>query len=193
MKRLRRWLARWQLHRMTSRMEPGDHSFPQDLMHPKHVLVLLPATLRELTLVKSLLPTITTLFKPADISLLSGPGVRVADMFPRKGFQVLCPSVDQTTWSGLPKKSYVRTLHDYKYDTLLDLNLVASDFSAAVLLQFPSAIRIGRGNHLGEPYYNLEIKTKYLRDERNIYRSMLEMLGAMMNRPVDRQRTSHSN
>ena len=38
------------------------------------------------------------------------------------------------------------------------------------------AVRIGRGNHLGQPYYNLEIKTKYLRDERNIYRSLLETI-----------------
>ncbi len=50
---------------------------------------------------------------------------------------------------------------------------------------FPRAVRIGRGNHLGIPYYNLEIKTKYLRDERNIYRSLLETLSALMNRKLE--------
>jgi hypothetical protein len=190
MNSLRKLVARWQLTRLTSRMQDSLHSYPGDLQKPKHVLVLLPSTLRELTLIKSLLPAINTLFRPADISLLAVPGVRVVDMYPRKGYNVLTPSTDQLTWSGLPKKSYLETLRAYEYDTVLDLNLQQSSFGSAILASFPEAIRIGRGNHLGRPFYNLEIKTKYLRDERNIYRSMLEMLGIIMNKPLERVRTS---
>lgn len=185
MNKVREWVARWQISGIRKRMQPTQFNFPADLLTPKHVLVCLPGNLRELTLVKSLLPAILSLFKPADLTLLSVPGVKVADMFPRKGIQIVTPSTDQLTWSGLPKKSLLATLHDYKYDMILDLNLDRSFFTSAVLLNFPSAIRVGRGNHLGIPFYNLEIKTRYLRDERNIYRSLLETLGAIMRRPVD--------
>lgn len=189
--KVRDLVARWQLSGMRKTMQPTQFSFPADLMTPRHVLVCLPGQLRELTLVKSLLPALNTLFKPADITLLSVPGVKVADMFPRKGIHILTPSTDQLTWSGLPKKGYLTTLMDYKYDMILDLNLDQSFFTSAVLLNFPAAIRVGRGNHLGIPYYNLEIKTRYLRDERNIYRSLLETLGSIMKRPVDTTGVSH--
>jgi len=97
----------------------------------------------------------------------------------------MTPSMDQITWTGLPKKSYLKQLSEHKYDTILDLNLNESGFMSTILLNFPEAVRIGLGNRLGNPYYNLEIKTKYLRDERNIYRSLLETLGAIMNRGID--------
>ena len=143
------------------------------------------AHVRELTLVKQYLPAITQLFKPADITLLALPGIKVYDIYPRKGFQILTPSMEQVSWTGLPKKSYLNTLAEQKFDAILDLNLEVSNFTASVLLRFPEAIRIGRGNHLGTPFYNLEIKTKYLRDERNIYRSLLATLGTIMNKRVD--------
>jgi len=115
------------------------------------------------------------------VTLLSMPGIKVHDIYPRKGFHILSPSTDQLTWSGLPKKSYLKTLQDEKYDLVIDLNLEQSTFTSGILLSFPKALRVGRGNHLGEPFYNLEIKTKYLRDERNIYRSLFEMLAILKN------------
>jgi hypothetical protein len=174
-----------QIGMIKKRVEIPVLSFPSDLMKPKHILVCLPGGLRELTLVKQFLPAISQLFKPADITLLALPGVKVYDIYPRKGFQILTPSHDQITWTGLPKKGFMATLAEHKFDTILDLNFKPTNFTSAVLLKFPNAIRIGRGNHLGPPFYNLEIKTKYLRDERNIYRSLLSTLGSIMNRSVD--------
>ncbi|MEW5795378.1 MAG: hypothetical protein AB1772_03360 [Candidatus Zixiibacteriota bacterium] len=181
----RDFIAKAQIGYMKGKAEGRQLSIPEDLLRPKHLLVCLPGGLRELTMVKQLLPTIAHLFKSADITLLTLPGIKVYDIYPRKGFQILTPSLDQVTWTGLPKKSYLQTLCEYKFDTILDLNLEASTFTSTVLLKFPGAIRIGRGNHLGTPFYNLEIKTKYLRDERNIYRSLLATLAAIMKKPVD--------
>ncbi|UCC45656.1 MAG: hypothetical protein JSU65_06980 [Candidatus Zixiibacteriota bacterium] len=169
-------IAQLALRRSARHMASEQLAFPGSLKHPKHILVCLPGGLRELTLVKQFLPVISDMFKPADIALLSAPGVRVNDIFPRKGFQILSPTSDQLTWSGLPKKSYIKVLKDMKIDVVLDLNLQQSNFTSSILLNFPEAVRIGRGNHLGRPYYNLEIKTKYLRDERNIYKSLLETI-----------------
>lgn len=184
---LRNFVGSIQIGMRKKRTQDRVWSFPGDLQKPKHILVCLPEALRELTLVKQLLPTITQLFKPADITLLALPGVKVYDIYPRKGFQILTPASDQVTWSGLPKKAYLAMLADHKFDTVLDLNLKESLYTSSVLLNFPDAIRIGRGNHLGRPFYNLEIKTKYLRDERNIYRSLLTTLGTVMNKPVEGQ------
>ena len=160
-------------------MEPEAVSFPGSLVGLKRILVCLPAGLRELTLLKQFLPGIKDMFKPAEISLLSLPGVRVYDMYPRKGFHILSPTSDQMTWAGLPKKSYIKTLKEFKFDLVMDLNLSTTLFTSGVLLNFPAAVRIGLGNHLGEPFYNLEIKTRYLRDERNIYRSMLRTISTI--------------
>ena len=189
---LKDWLGSANVARTRRKMEKVTLSFPNVLLRPKHVLVCLPGTLRELTLVKQFLPSINQLFKPADITLLSMPNVRLSDIYPRKGFQILTPTSDQVTWSGLPKKSYVEHLRTYKFDAVLDMNLQPSQFTAMVLLSFPDAIRIGRGNHLGEPFYNLEIKTKFLRDERNIYRSLLETLGQITNKKLEGLTTTHA-
>jgi len=191
--RLRNAIASLQVKHLRVKMRSTMHQYPQDLLAPKRILVCLPQGLRELTLVKQFLPTISYLFKSADISLLTVPGVKITDIYPRKGFQILAPSLDQLTWTGMPKKSYLKMLNDYKFDLILDLNFEQSIFTSTILLNFPSAIRIGRGNHLGEPFYNLEIKTKYLRDERNIYRSLLETLGRIMNRQIDRASFSGAN
>lgn len=183
---LKNYFARLKIRHVKTQLQPESFNFPADIMTPKHILVCLPSGLRELTIVKQFLPTISDLFKPADITLLSMPGIKVKDIFPRKGFQILSPTIDQLTWSGLPKKTYVQMLQEYKFDTLIDLNLEPSVFTSFLLLNFPKAIRIGRGNYLGQPYYNLEIKTKYLRDERNIYRSLFETIESMRNRTAEK-------
>lgn len=175
-------IANVQLNRAKKNMVPGEFMFPDALRSPRHILICLPPGLRELTLVKSFLPDISEMFRTADIVLLSMPGVKVTDIFPRKGFQILSPSGEQVTWTGLAKKTYIKSLQDMKFDLILDLNLEDSKFIASVLLNFPNAVRIGRGNHRGNPFYNLEIKTKYLRDERNIYKTLLETVENMKNR-----------
>lgn len=191
MKKLRNILAWWHLNKLKKKIEQRPINFPDDLKTPKRILICLPSSLRELTLVKQFLPTITSIFKPADLTLLAVPGVKLADIYPRKGFQILTPSPDQLTWTGLPKKSYIQMLQGYNFDMLLDLNFAPSIFTSAVLLNFPQAIRVGRGNHRGNPYYNLEIKTKYLRDERNIYRSLLETLALITNKQPEIPRTNN--
>ena len=179
---IKHWVANIQLANLKRRAELNSFNIPSDLLKTRHILVCLPGGLRELTLVKQFLPTISTLFRQSDITLLAMPGIQVTDIYPRKGFQIITPSMDQLGWSGLPKRTFLSTLHGYNFDMVLDMNLEQSMFTATVLLNVPKAIRVGRGNHLGKPFYNLEIKTKYLRDERNIYRSMLETLGNLMNR-----------
>lgn len=179
---VKHWVANLQMVRLKRKAELNSFNIPSDLLTTKHILVCLPGGLRELTLVKQFLPTIATLFRQSDITLLAMPGIQVTDIYPRKGFQIITPSMDQLGWSGLPKRTFLATLQGYNFDMVLDMNLESSMFTATVLLSTPKAIRVGRGNHLGKPFYNLEIKTKYLRDERNIYRSMLETLGNLMNR-----------
>ncbi len=190
---LKNFFATLQLNHARKHMQSGQVQFPAALMKPRHILVCLPGSLRELTMIKQFLPTINQLFKPADVTLLAVPGIKLHDIYPRKGFQILTPATDQLTWAGLPKKTYLKSLTDQKFDMILDLNLETSFFTSTVLLNFPDAVRIGRGNHLGDPFYNLEIKTKYLRDERNIYRSLLETLGAIMNKPVSGNTSAATN
>jgi len=173
---VRDFVAQFKMNNLKRKMEPASFEFPRAIRSPKHILVCLPGELRELTLVKQFLPGITDLFKPASITLLTMPGLKITDIFPRKGFNILAPTADQLTWSGMAKKSYLESLQKEKFDLLLDLNLSSSMFTSSILLSFPDALRIGRGNHLGQPFYNLEIKTRYLRDELNIYRSLIETL-----------------
>jgi len=170
------FVANFKMNNLKRKMEPSSFEFPAAIKSPKHILVCLPGELRELTLVKQFLPGVTDLFKPASITLLTIPGLKITDIFPRKGFNILAPTTDQITWSGMAKKSYLESLQKEDFDLVLDLNLSSSPFTSSILLSFPRALRIGRGNHLGQPFYNLEIKTRYLRDERNIYRSIIETL-----------------
>lgn len=173
---LKSFVGEIRLNRLKKRLESHPLEFPRALAHPKHVMVCLPEGLRELTLLKQFLPQIQDTFSRSKVTLLALPGVRVHDIYPRKGFQILSPAEDQETWSGLPKKEYVALLKKQQIDLVLDMNLGVSRFTRGVLLQLPEAVRVGRGNHLGQPYYNLEIKSKYLRDEHNIYRSILTMV-----------------
>ena len=175
-------LAQFNLHRARGRMPVVRHSFRSELLGVRRMLVLLPTGLRELTLVKGFLPQLNGIFKNCEVTLLAQPGIAVTDIYPRKGFGLLTPGADQLGWSGVPKTGFVKQLLDMHFDLIMDLALEPSPFTSAILLSFPDAIRVGRGNYLGAPYYNLEIKTKYLRDEKHIYRSMIETLDALMNK-----------
>ncbi|MEA1981301.1 MAG: hypothetical protein U9N54_10045 [candidate division Zixibacteria bacterium] len=164
---------------MKKKVETTVFNFPSALDDPKNILVCLPCSLRELTIVKEFLPIITEMFKNAKITLLPTPGIKVSDMYPRKGFIILSPTSDQLTWAGLPKKNYLTNLQSNKFDMILNLNFEESSFISGILLSFPDALRVGKGNHLGKSFYNLEIKTKFLRDERNIYRSIFDTLSVL--------------
>jgi len=176
---LKSFIGNITLQRRVRKMEVNTLDFPASLGRVKRILVCLPGGLRELTLMKQFLPVIKDIFRPAQITLMSLPGATINDIYPRQGFQILSPTLDQSTWFGLPKAGYIKILRDYKFDMVLDMNLSPNPFTSGILLSFPDAVRVGRGNHLGQPFYNLEIKTKYLRDERNIYKSLLNILGAM--------------
>ncbi len=165
-----------QLRQLERKVEPQEVAFPQAVKSPSRVLVLLPNGLRELTAVKEFLPSLSDMFSKARITILPAPGLRISDMISRKGFSVLTVGSEQVTWAGLAKKSFRDKLAGEKFDVVIDFTMEPTYFASSVLLSLPGAVRIGRGNYLGDPYYNLEIKTKYLRDQRAIYRSILETL-----------------
>ncbi|MFH2035497.1 MAG: hypothetical protein ABIJ45_03765 [Candidatus Zixiibacteriota bacterium] len=127
-------------------------------------------------MIKQLLPELSKVFIGAEIYLMASPGRNVYDIFPRKGYRIMSPSSDHISWSGLASKKYISVLKSNSYDIILDFNLRPNIFTQSILLSFPEALKIGKGNSLGAPYYNIEIKTKFIRDEKNIYKSILETI-----------------
>ncbi|HSH00774.1 MAG TPA: hypothetical protein VLB27_12015, partial [candidate division Zixibacteria bacterium] len=64
-------------------------------------------------------------------------------------------------------------------------------FVAMALLSFRDCVKIGISEHLGDPFYNLQIRTNYLRDERNIYRSFVDAI-AQLKDPAPRGHVSQT-
>ena len=164
---------------MKRRYQPGSISLPADILNVSSVLVCLPPGQRELTMIKQFLPDISRIFGHADIYLLASPGSSVYDIFPRKGYRIMTPSSGDISWDGLASKKYLELLKKNNYDLILDLNLKPNYFVQSILLSFPNAVKIGKSNNLGMPYYNIEIKTKYIRDEKNIYKSMIKTIESL--------------
>ncbi|MCX6826835.1 MAG: hypothetical protein NTV06_06190 [candidate division Zixibacteria bacterium] len=172
-------MAQFKLRRLLKQYEGSLISIPADMRQINNILVCLPPEQRELTMIKQLLPELSRIFPNREMYLLASPGSPVYGIFPRKGYRIMTPSGEQLTWSGLAKKSYINLLKQNNYDLILDLNLTPNLFVQSILLAFSKAIKIGGGNNLGAPYYNLEVKSKYLRDEKNIYKSIIDMIGKL--------------
>lgn len=171
--------------------QPFPISLPGDLAKIKNVLVCLPPDQRELTMIKQFLPDLSRAFAESEIYLMASPGSSVYDIFPRKGYRIMTPTANHVSWCGLASKRYVKLLRENTYDLILDFNLSPNYFSQSILLSFPKAIRIGKGNSLGTPYYNLEIKTKFIRDEKNIYKSIIATIDRLKNpAPTDFDKTT---
>jgi len=177
---LKKYTARFKLRMMANNIKPAEISLPGDLVEVQSMLVCLPPEQRELTMVKNLLPEVTKIFSKAQIYILACPGSKIYDIFPRKGYFILTPSTKHVSWSGMPTKDYLEVLNEHKYNLILDMNLEENIFMQSILLSFPNTIRVGRADFLGQPYYNLEIKTRYLRDEKNIYKSIIETLNRLV-------------
>jgi len=159
----------------------SEFSFSEELATSDSVLICLPEGLRELTIVKPFLPEFADIFAPAEMFLLASPGSHVANVFPRKGYRIIAPGMNQRTWAGLPKPGLLKTLHANKFNLIIDLNLRPNSFMQFVLLDFADCVKIGVGDYLGEPFHNVEIRTSYMRDERNIYRSFIETIHQLRN------------
>lgn len=174
-------MARFRLNMACKKFVSRDILIPSNLSNIKSILVCLPPDQRQLTMVKNLLPEVTRIFADAKIYLMASPGSSIYDIFPRKGYYIMTPTGKHLRWCGLPRKEFIKSLEENKYDLILDTNFQINYFCQMILLSFPDAVRVGRANHLGQPYYNLEIKTRYIRDERNIYKSMIETLDRLIN------------
>jgi hypothetical protein len=162
-----------------SRAAAGVQSSPLSLpleFHGKSLLVLLPHGQRELTIVKQILPEITAVFGDKDVYLLGSPTADIESIFPSKGFRIIACGKSSVTWNGLPSRSFLDKLKERRFDYVFDTNLEDNRFAARILLCFPQAVRFGKNGHLGLPYLNLEVKTRFLRDRRQIYRSILEVV-----------------
>lgn len=168
--------AKLMLSRASAKATPSPLSIPLDLEN-KSLLVLLPSVQRDLTIVKQILPDVTDYFGNRNVFLLAGPDSNVDSIFPSKGFRIISPKKSDTNWCELPTKAFLEKLGQQQFDYIFDTNLEENQFAARILLHFPKAIRFGSNGHLGLPYINLAVKTKYLRDRRLIYRSILEVVG----------------
>jgi hypothetical protein len=177
----RKFAAGFHLRMLRRKFEPVSFSLPDDLTKVKNILVCLPPGQRQLTMVKDLLPELTRIFDKSEIYLMGSPGRSVYDIFPRKGYRIMTPTSGHVSWSGLASKSYIELLKQNTYDLILDLNLYPNRFAQSILLSFPEAIRIGNRNSLGVPHYNIEIKTRFVRDEKKIYRSILDTIDNLKN------------
>ena len=168
--------AKIYLNRLSARLQPTPLSLPLKLKG-KSLLVLLPESQRDLTIVKQILPEITHLFGDDSVFLLAAPQTKVRSIFPSKGFHIITPGKSAVNWCHLPAQSFLDKLKKKNFDYVFDTNLDENRFAARILLSFPSAVRFGSKGRLGLPYLNLEVKTKFLRDRRLIYRSILEVVG----------------
>ncbi len=167
-------IARLSLLRASARVKPEPLSLPLTLMGKK-ILVLLPPEQKDLTVIKQILPDLIRLFGDNSVHLLAYPDTQVRSIFPSKGLHIISPSKSVMNWYHLPTREYMEKLSSEKFNYVFDTNLEQNRFAARLLLLFPAAVRFGSSG-LGQPYINLEIKTKYLRDRRLIYRSILEVL-----------------
>ncbi|MFH1700362.1 MAG: hypothetical protein ABIE07_07210 [Candidatus Zixiibacteriota bacterium] len=157
-------------------------SLPLDIQD-KSLLVLLPSIQRDLMIVKQVLPEIQAYFGDRNVFLLASPDTNVLSIFPSKGFNILSPGKSDTNWCDLPSSSFIEKLRSYNFDYIFDTNLEENRYAAKILLGFPQAIRFGANGRLGLPYLNLEVKTKYLRDRRLIYHSILEVVANLTKTP----------
>jgi len=190
-KAIKRIAAQFKLRMLSRNCRAEPISLPGDLAAVRTVLVCLPPGQRELTMIKMLLPDLSRIFANAEIYIMASPGSSVYDIFPRKGYRIMTPSSDHINWCGLASKKYIKMLKENHYDLILDLNLAPHNLTQSILLEFPGAIRIGKGNSIGAPYYNLEIKTKFIRDEKNIYKSIISTIDKLINSaPADVDRTT---
>lgn len=167
--------ARIYLSRASSRLTPAPLSLPL-ILKGRTLLVLLPAAQRDLTVVKQILPDITKLFGDENVYLLACPNTNVRSIFPSKGFRIITPDKSAVNWCNLPAREFLNKLQKHNFDFIFDTNLEENRFAARILLSFPTAVRFGSKGSLGLPYLNLEVKTKFLRDRRLIYRSILEVM-----------------
>jgi hypothetical protein len=175
---IKSFAAQWNLRRQSRRLQPEPVTFPLTLTG-RSLLVLLPMEQRHLTVVKQVLPDIVELFGDRQIHLLAYPGTDVQSIFPTKGLNITSPPRTVLNWQGLPSRSFLETLHKTKFEYVFDANLEDNLFAARVLLEFPKAVRFGCSGRLGAPFFNLEIKTKYMRDRRLIYSSILEVVAEL--------------
>ena len=178
---LRKVAAGFHLQMLLRKFQPMSFSLPGDMSKLKNILVCLPPDQRQLTMIKDFLPELTRIFKESEIYLMASPGRSVYDIFPRKGYRIMTPTSNHVSWSGLATKNYIDLLQENTYDLILDLNLHPNRFAQSILLAFPDAIRIGNRNSLGVPHYNIEIKTRFVRDEKKIYRSIIETIDRLKN------------
>ncbi len=185
-------VASFRLRHLVRRHSGTVINLPLDLLSTRNIMVCLPADQKELTMIKQFLPEISRIFADCEIYLLAAPGSQVYGIFPRKGYRIMTPSTDHLSWSGLAKKNYISALKKNKYDLILDLNLNPNQFVQSVLLSFPEAVRIGGCSSLGHPYYNFEIRSKFLRDEKNIYKSIIEMIGQFRTETPARPDKNHN-
>jgi hypothetical protein len=167
--------AKMSLIRVASKTNSSPLSLPLELKG-KSLLVLLPAVLRDLAIIKQVLPSITSIFGSDRVFLCAAPNSDVKSIFPSKGFRIISPTSSSMNWCHLPSSTFLEKLKKHKFDYVFDTNLEENQFAARILLEFPLAVRFGCLGHLGLPYINLEVKTKYLRDRRLIYKAILEVI-----------------
>lgn len=185
-------MAKAALARAASKTKSSPLSLPLEFSG-KSLLVLLPPEQRDLTVVKQILPDITGVFGDRSVYLLAHPGTQIESMFPSKGFRYISPGKSGINWSGLPTRSFLDKLKSHTFDYIFDTNLTDNIFAARILLEFPQAVRFGSSGGLGLPYLNLEIKTKFLRDRRQIYRSVLSVIAHLAHKSDHEDNVSRSN
>ncbi|MBD3234503.1 MAG: hypothetical protein GF315_12330 [candidate division Zixibacteria bacterium] len=92
------------------------------------------------------------------------------------GYRVFHPEVDQKGRHGLPDKVFVDRISQIGAKMALDLDASEDPYNPYLALKSGANIRIGIEKEIGEPFYNLRIRTDGEASLRHKYQDMLTFL-----------------
>ncbi len=148
-------------------------SLPNLLKVASNVLIILPEEKELINDIKFLISVIDKLFKQRTF-LLSQDIYNLLDL--DQSISTITYTKDQINFIKLPKKNFIKSLQSKNFDTIIDCNLIDSNFHYWLTKNINAKYKIGLYRKNSTLFNNLVMKIKNIENTRSIYENFLYIL-----------------
>lgn len=143
------------------------------LKQSSNVLILLPEEKKLIPDIQFLMSVFDKIFKQK--SFLISAELNQALNSNRQN-NLIIYSKEQRNYLNLPKKSFIKFLQSKNFDTVIDCNLIDSNFHYWLTCNLNSKFKIGLYRKNSTLFNNLVLKVNNIESTRNIYENFLYIL-----------------
>jgi hypothetical protein len=165
----------------TARLKNEPFEVPLQLRRKNRIILTLPEGIQTNSVLLRMIAELPDVFSGSE--LLVVVPLACTEVSRKTGIHAMSPDLYSANMIGLPKRHFFNKVRAYNATIAIDFETRQNVFNVMVALWSGAPLRIGIAGVWGPPIHNFEVKSQFVADELKVYRSLVDVLASIQQKP----------